>query len=428
MVQDDGSCDEKQGFTRREVIETTLLGLGGAAACLLPIGEAEAAPSDPAGPKVPKNPIPAAIQKGIGIELVDFCTPPRTKKTAPPFALLNTLYHMGDGSGRIFANDSRGKLYRVEQDRTTLILDLAKLRGSKLLKSTRTLGFRSFAFHPDFKASGKPGFGKLYTVSTETTSGVPSGVQIFKGDFPVHHHDVVTEWTLNPSTLKVNASSRRELFRIAQHSTDHNTDQLMFDPNLKPGDPGYGLLFITVGDGGKTEPGDKYRLAQNLGVLNGKVLRIDPLKQPSAAYRIPADNPFTGKAGARGEIWAYGFRHPEFLAFDVKALGGGGTMFIADIGQNNIEELNIGQKGGNYGWSRREGTYVTDAATGRVLYSLAKSDDPGLIYAAAQYDHSEGKAICGGYVYRGSAIPELETLNQRQIGRSCAGAGSSPAA
>jgi glucose/arabinose dehydrogenase len=180
----------------------------------------------------------------------------------------------------------------------------------------------------------------------------------------------------------------------------------MFNPNLQPGDPDYGMMFFGIGDGGNfpTNP-DPYNQAQNPGLAPGKIFCIDPLQQSDRPYGIPADNPFVGRAGYLPEIWALGFRHPQNLCFDT---GGDRVFLIADIGQANIEEINIGVKGGNYGWSLREGTFVTDLNGARNLYALPPDDaNRGFIYPVAQYDHSEGVAVTGGFVYRGTAVPAL---------------------
>jgi glucose/arabinose dehydrogenase len=150
---------------------------------------------------------------------------------------------------------------------------------------------------------------------------------------------------------------------------------------------------------------DPYDLAQDRGVALGKVLRVDPLASGTRPYTVPADNPFVGAAGTLPEIWALGLRHPQNLSFD---RGGTSQLLIADIGQGNVEEVNLGVRGANYGWSLREGTFVTDRAGSTPLYALPADDaSRGFTYPVAQYDHTEGRAIAGGYVYRGAAVPAL---------------------
>ena len=194
--------------------------------------------------------------------------------------------------------------------------------------------------------------------------------------------------------------------RIAQRKDGHNTEQLLFDPNPQPGASGYGIMHIGVGDGGYASPGDPYNQAQDLSRPLGKILRIDPLQQAAGKpYGVPADNPFVGQNGHLPEVWALGLRHPQNLCFDH---GGTGTFIVNDIGDNYGEEVNLGVKGANYGWPLREGTFVTDRADGKILYALPADDATrGFTYPVAQWDHSEGEAIAGGFVYRGKAAPAL---------------------
>ena len=146
--------------------------------------------------------------------------------------------------------------------------------------TTRATGLRSFAFHPDFARKGAPGRGKLYTVTTETVASRPAGVRLFAGPYPAALHDVVAEWSVDAAHPdRVDPGSRRELFRVAQLSAGHCADQLMFDPNARPGDTAYGALWLGVGDGGDFEHPDPYNLAQNPGVAAGKLLRVDPLRR-----------------------------------------------------------------------------------------------------------------------------------------------------
>ena len=224
---------------------------------------------------------------------------------------------------------------------------------------------------------------------------------------PLHHHDVIAEWGVDSANQsRVDPSTRREVLRIRQYWFMHNTDQLLFNPNKSPGHSGYGAMFIGIGDG-KNSPmhTDPYDQAQNPARPLGKILRIDPLKRGSASYSIPADNPFVGRSGYLPEIYALGLRYPENLCFD---RGGDRDLIITDIGQAQVEEINLGVRGGNYGWPAREGTFATNRLNQNILYTLPTDDTKnGFIYPVAQYDHDEGAAITGGFVYRGAAIPAL---------------------
>jgi hypothetical protein len=409
MRNSESTVDIGKGVDRRSVVQGALTGIGGLATAQLlgaVVTPADAAPADPgAGPIVTPEPIKEPIQKsGLTVELVDFIRAPQTSASRA-YARLNFLYHAGDGSGRLFACDTRGYLYSTDDGNTSLqlFLDVRQARGGNWFGSQFFMGLRSFAFHPDFAQAGQPGFGKFYTATTER----PSGAAPFSGPYPAHHDDVIAEWSVDPANPRqANPSSRRELLRIAQVSYAHNTDQLMFNPNLRPGDPGYGMMFFGVGDGGNfpTNP-DPYNQAQNPGLAPGKIFCIDPLPQGTRPYGIPGDNPFVGRPGHLPEIWAMGVRHPQNLCFD---RGGSGAFIIADIGQAHIEEINLGVKGANYGWPLREGTFVSDRTNPRTLYALPADDSTkGFTYPVAQYDHSEGFAVTGGFVYRGTAVPAL---------------------
>ena len=375
--------------------------------------QATAAPADPAaGPALPVDPVtgridplPAIRRSGVRVAITDFATPPPTSATRPR-ANLNYLFHAGDGLPFVYACDTRGKLWRIQTDTgaISLFLDAKDVRGAALLTTGQQMGLRSFAFHPDFRRPGRPGYRCLYTVSTETAGSRPAGVALFAGGHPVLHHDVVAEWKVYAGDFsRVDPTSRRELLRIAQWKSDHNTDQVLFDLAAPLGSADYGLLYFATGDGGKgTGFTDPYDAAQDGRLLLGKLCRIDPLAAGSARYRVPRGNPFVGRPGFRPEIFALGLRHPQNLCFDQRRL------ILTDIGEDQIEEVNIGLAGANYGWPLREGPFVPDRSDGAVLYRLPAGDAArGFVYPAAMYDHDDGRAITGGFVYRGSRIPAL---------------------
>jgi glucose/arabinose dehydrogenase len=302
-------------------------------------------------------------------------------------------------------------------------MDLKDLVGAGFHDESGQQGFSYFAFHPEFAKNGI-----FYTVNSEDkNTGTP--------DFPVtktifnnkgqriesSHHDVIREWTATNPAANTFSGKVREILRIEQPYPDHNTGQLAFNPNAKPGDADYGMLYIAQADGGSdgfpvshTDPLDN---AQDLGTPLGKFLRIDPLGDNSAngKYGIPSDNPFVndGDPKTLGEIWAYGLRNPHRFSWDT---GSDRKMLIVDTGQAFIEEVNLGKKGANYGWSRREGTWRIKKDNENVLYKLPEGDrNFHYTYPVAQYDHDippgvtdyYGIAIAGGFVYRGRAIPEL---------------------
>jgi hypothetical protein len=362
------------------------------------------------------DPIPGGIPPGLAVEIADVVQIPPSSQQRPR-ARINFLTHAGDGSGRLFVNDMRGKIYAISPEGAlSVFLDVAAALGpGQLDTASIQTGVSTFAFHPDFATPGAAGFGKFYTSHMQVVgSGVP--------DFPspplaptVTHHDVLAEWSLDANDpSRIDPASKRELLRVAQPTRDHNMGQIAFDPNAGPGDPDRGILYVAMGDGGyPLGPADLYQTAQDRTDVFGSILRIDPLgtstpeRPTNGEYGIPEDNPFVGAGdGTLGELWAWGLRNPHRFSWDT---GGDGKMLIANIGQNKIEEIEIGLAGANYGWSEREGTFVFDPATPNVLFPLPPDDASfGFTYPVAQYDHDEGAAVVGGFVYRGSLIPALQ--------------------
>lgn len=339
--------------------------------------------------------------------------------TIPPsassggLARLNFLYHADDDSGRIFTADSRGKIWLIDEG--TLdpepFLDVADQSG---FFHSFQAGVRSFAFHPDFDEPGQPGFGRFYTLATFSESSAPPDVPILETKVSaVLLQDALTEWQVSATDpTQIDPASAREILRIDEPLLDHNADQIMFDPNATAGGSDFGMLYLGTGDGGNVpDDPDPLDNAQDLGSALGKILRIDPLEQADGApYGIPEDNPFLDVSAALPEIWALGLRHPQNFSFDT---GGDGDLFISDIGQSNIEEVNLGQAGANYGWNLREGTFATVDGDPESLLTLPDNDASlGFTYPVAQYDRSEESpdgraAVTGGFVYRGSEIPQL---------------------
>lgn len=408
----------KRGTTiaRRVLVRTAVAGAGGLAASRL-LGSAAAVPSDPAAGRVvtPDPIVPRIVPSGIAVELVEFCAPLPTSG-AYPRALLNFCFHAADGKNRLFVNDSRGRLWSIDRatGASSLLLDMAALRGGSFIGTvTRAVGLRSFAFHPNLTRVGQPGYRRLYTLTTETVASRPAGVRVLAGAYPHYLDNVIAEWRLDARTLsKIDPASRREVLRIAHPTADHCADQIMFNLAAKPDSAEFGKLYVGVGDGGNSPNNtDPYNQAQDPASPLGKILRIKPVKQgDGSGYRVPTDNPFVRRAGWLPEIWALGLRHPQNFSFDVAT----GTMLITDCGQAQIEEVNVGRKGANYGWPLREGTFVTDRNDDATLYALPADDaSRGFTYPVAQYDHDEGNltrksAITGGFVYRGTAIPALQ--------------------
>jgi len=354
----------------------------------------------------------AHIGAGRTAKIELFTHVPPTSTGAAPHTGAQGLQGLTDGSGRIFINDTRGVLYVTSKTGAppTPYLDLrtAGIDFSNAADATQT-GLMSFAFHPNFnKDPQKPGYNVFYTIDTRAASnsskawGVPGA--------PVNHDDVVHEWHVaDPSAATAQVTAVREVLRIAQPYKDHGPGTIAFNPAARAGDPDYGKLYIGMGDGGAAN--DPLDSAQNLRVPFGKILRIDPADPDGAGplrYAIPADNPFIGSADARGEVWALGLRNPQHFSWDAK-----GRMIIADIGQAQIEEVDVGRPGANYGWPAREGTYArgTDKADLAIYDTPA---NPGFADPIGEYDHEEilrygGKlaSIGSAFLYEGSLMPDL---------------------
>ncbi|MGW4422892.1 PQQ-dependent sugar dehydrogenase [Streptosporangium sp. NPDC004631] len=205
-------------------------------------------------------------------------------------------------------------------------------------------------------------------------------------------HVHVTEWAFADGR----ATGRRDVLVQRKPYANHNGGQLAFGPD--------GHLYVAFGDGGGA--GDPQGNGQNTGTWLGKILRIDPRGTP---YRVPRDNPFVGRQGAKPEIWAYGLRNPWRFTFDRRT----GDMWIGDVGQNSWEEVDFeprGKGGRNYGWNRREGRHpFAGEAPGDAV-------DPVIEYSLREDGNC---SVIAGYVYRGSRIPGL--AGRFLYGDFCAG-------
>ncbi|MCZ7534910.1 MAG: PQQ-dependent sugar dehydrogenase [Acidimicrobiia bacterium] len=181
-------------------------------------------------------------------------------------------------------------------------------------------------------------------------------------------------------------ATRRELLRVEQPFANHNGGNIAFGPD--------GMLYIGLGDGGSA--GDPEGNGQDLGTLLGKILRIDPRPSGNAPYSVPNDNPFASDADARAEIWMYGLRNPWRFSWDRVTR----DLWIGDVGQNEWEEIDFapaGEQGLNFGWNAREGAHDFEGSV-----------PDGVVDPIYEYSHADGGvSVTGGFVYRGTAIPEL---------------------
>ena len=308
------------------------------------------------------------------------------------------------GLNQLAVTDQAGKI-RIFQNGIAqgTLLDVSS-RLAPLNANYDERGLLGFAYDPDFNATGSAGFHKVYTYTAEpNASGTADFIPPSGGT--IDHHGVIAEWTVTTANLNVvDTSTRREILSVAHPNFNHDGGPFTFGPDKK--------LYISLGDGGiANDTGNGHVAitgnAQDTSTTNlwGKILRIDPHGNNSAngKYGIPADNPFANTAGKAKEIYAYGLRNPYRISFDRS----NGQLIAADVGQNNVEEIDRIISGGNYGWNTKEGTYTFDPATGNVLVNTPALP-AGLIDPIAEYDHTQGIAIVGGFVYHGSLLPQLQ--------------------
>jgi hypothetical protein len=298
----------------------------------------------------------------------------------------------------------RGLIYSISDDgkSVTEYLDL-NAHGVPVNAQGTERGFQSFAFHPQFNQRGARGYGKFYTW-TDTSNMTPA--PDFSPSGPGRVHDeILLEWTAKtPTAAKYDGDMPRELFRVAHPFGNHNGGQIAFNPLAQANTPEYGLLYIGSADGGSG--GDPYHHGQDLKSIFGKILRIDPLGTNSrnGKYGIPPSNPFVGK-DALPEIYAYGVRNPQRFSWDPR----NGRMYVADIGQNIVEEVSPVPAGGNLGWNTWEGSFLFGA---RAVEMANPRSDPSMVYPVAEFDHTDPllrrAAVTGVVVYRGTAIRPLQ--------------------
>ena len=354
------------------------------------------------------TPIPSA-EGVIDVSVVEFASLPDIAGVAArPMILVDE-----PGTRRLFVNDMRGPLYGVSYNGKTVkrYVDIdAAAWGVSVQASGRERGFQSFAFHPQFNRPGTRGFGKFYTLTdTSNTTPVPD----FRPGGGTRTHDtILLEWTArNPAADVYDGGVPRELLRFEQPFANHNGGQLGFNPLASTGDADFGLLYIGFADGGSG--GDPLDLAQNVNSPFGKLLRIDPLGSDSASgkYGIPAGNPFSndGNTSTLGEIYALGLRNPQRFTWDPK----NGNLFVADIGQNTVEEISIVTSGANLGWNDWEGSFTYVSRDGVTL--AGQRSDGRLVYPIVEYGQPDPllqaqSSVTVGAVYRQTAIRQLANM------------------
>lgn len=323
----------------------------------------------------------------------------------------------GDGSGRLFIADQRGtvRILRNGMLQPGVFLDIsAKLVPERANFDER--GLLGLAFHPGYADAGSPGFGRLYVFYSAPSANAPGTTEA-----PVDCRTVIAEYRVSATDANgVDPASERILLSFDKPQFNHNGGGLRFGPD--------GLLYISVGDGGSSNdnnfghtgggnnprPTNAKGNSQDLTNFMGKIHRIDPLgtNGPGGQYGVPPTNPFAlSPNGERPEIFAYGLRNCWRFSFDSRP-GGTNELFGADVGQGQVEEINIITAGGNYGWRNKEGAFVPAFSIDAPPFAAPDTDPiaqyahPGIVIgtpALPQY----GLSITGGHIYRGSALPGL---------------------
>ena len=352
-------------------------------------------------------------------------------------------------SSRLFVIDNNGVLYILDTKTKafTPYIDFGKIYPNLITSPGLGTGVVSIVFDPAYAKNGK-----FYTVHTEkpapgvspapTNASMPSlnlsGFTVTPAIDPpagdVGFQSVLTEWTDTNIKNSTFEGTAREVMREGYNFALHPMGDLLFNPLARPGQPDYGNLYISVGDGASGErPGVTHNNPQRLDALVGKILRITPdiTLRPSdqlssnGRYRIPSTganaNPFVTVSGARPEIYAYGLRNPHRITWDTVT----DTFLANTIGFHAWESVIIVKKGANYGWAEREGpeqSFINDPYLGKtgsqisppvpfpsidMLTVTALKDPVAPVYPVAMYSHRDGDSIGSGFVYRGKLMPKL---------------------
>ncbi|MBC7927857.1 MAG: PQQ-dependent sugar dehydrogenase [Bryobacteraceae bacterium] len=272
-----------------------------------------------------------------------------------------------DGTNRLFVVEQRGTIRIVQNG---LVLPEPFLNIASTISAGGERGLLGLAFAPRFAANQR-----FYIYYTDP-----------QGSIVISRMRVSTS---DPN--RADPASEEVLLRVAHSQfSNHNGGRLAFGPD--------GFLYAGLGDGGGG--GDPLGSGQRLNTLLGKLIRIDVESTGSGPYTSPSSNPFVNRAGALPEIWAYGLRNPWRFSFDTQ----NGDLYIADVGQNALEEINFqpasSAGGENYGWNRTEGT--------QCYPTPGTCDQSGLTRPVFEYNHSVGVSVTGGYVYRGRGLPALQ--------------------
>jgi len=320
--------------------------------------------------------------------------------------------HAGDRSKRLFIVDQAGLIrvmdteYGVCRDQPFLDLTSKIVRVNPFFDERGLLGL---AFHPGFRHNGR--FFVRYSAPRPGSAGEPCF-----GTSRGCHEEILAEYRVrNRHDSVADPSSEQILFRIDEPQFNHNSGHVAFGPD--------GYLYFALGDGGGAHDGladvppshGPIGNGQNIDTALGSILRIDvDSKSPGLNYGIPGDNPFAGPTRGVDEIFAYGMRNPYRFSFDRDGRGNGqrrrDRLFVADVGQALFEEINVVRKGGNYGWVTVEGFHCFDPfnpATPPLSCTGTGPNGEPLLNPVAEYSHTDGRAVVGGFVYRGRQFRDL---------------------
>jgi len=318
--------------------------------------------------------------------------------------------------GRLFVTDQDGTLWSIDIATGTksVFLDVSARLVPLGIGGANTFderGLLGVAFHPNYAANGL-----LYTYTSEPATGTPDFSTMPMGSMP-NHQTVLNEWQTpnptNPASV-VDPGSVRELLRIDEPQFNHNAGCLNFGPD--------GRLYVALGDGGGRDDRDD-GVALGVPIVGhgcegnganpftvlGTLLRIDPLGNNSAngQYGIPGDNPFANGVNGLPEVYAFGFRNPFRFSFDSLT----GDLYLGDVGQGDIEEVDLVEAGQDYGWRYKEGSFyfMFNGNSSGYATDMPVETPSGLVDPIAEYDHDEGISVIGGFVYRGTGVPEIAT-------------------
>ena len=398
--------------------------------------------------------VSVAAQLPEALVIQDFLTMPMTGSPAGTgnigqLARVNVMREEPGAAGRLFINDLNGPLYIVDK-KTRAIATYLDFNGRdektglfERLPYTAGYqnGFITFAFDPDYARNGifytihmeeSGAAGKVIPDNTsfpglQLTGYIPTAAITTPGE--IQREGVLIEWTDTNTRNTTFEGTAREILRLALNTRIHPPGDLIFNPTARAGDADWRVLYIACGDGGSGEQTSAIRQhPQRLDTLVGKILRIVPDLQlhqetttvsENGRYRLPRDNPFVGVDGARPEIWAYGFRNPHSLTWDVDE-SGGSRLIAANVGLHTWESIYIVHRGANYGYPAREGTELlqTDNRTAplppvdEIAVQVSETRRNGMVvprYPVAQYAHTKdgGDAISAGFVYRGTRLAPL---------------------